>query len=42
VQQLLKTAMDNGNMLETKTDEPSKVEPKAQVEPSRQSEDKSE
>jgi hypothetical protein len=29
-QQLLRMAMDNGHFLETKTDEPSKVEPKVQ------------
>jgi hypothetical protein len=41
-QQLLKMAMDNGNILITETDEPSKVEPRVQVEPSRQDEEKSE
>ena len=42
VQQLLKMAMDNGNILETETDEPSKVGPGVQVEPSREAEEKSE
>jgi hypothetical protein len=42
VQQLLKMAMDNGNILIPETDEPSKVEPRVQVEPSRQAEERSE
>ena len=40
--QLLKMAMDNGNLVETKTDEPSKVEPRVQVESPRHAEEKPE
>ena len=42
VQQLLKMAMDNGNILIPETDEPSKVEPRVQVEPPRNAEEKQE
>jgi hypothetical protein len=41
-QQLLKMAMDNGNFLETITDEPSKAEPRVQVEPPQHAEEKPE
>ena len=41
-QQLLKMTMDNSNLVETKTDEPSKVEPRVQVESPRQAEEKPE